>query len=78
MTEDFITFEIMGVPNFNGVPVTGVLFHWGNYDKDSEGCVLMGSSETPTMIGNSRTTWAAFMDSLNGVDSFQLEVRTEI
>jgi hypothetical protein len=74
MTEDFITFEIMGLPDFNGVPVTGVLFHWGNYNKDSEGCVLMGSSETPTMIGNSRAEWAAFMASLEGVDTFQLEV----
>lgn len=77
MTEDFITFEIMGIPNFNGVPVTGVLFHWGNYNKDSEGCVLMGASETPTMIGNSRQTWADFMKSLDGVDSFELEVRSQ-
>jgi hypothetical protein len=74
MTEDFITFEITGVPNFNDVPVTGVLFHWGNYDKDSEGCVLMGAGETPTMITSSRQTWSAFMDSLNGMDKFQLEV----
>ncbi|CAM6004808.1 unnamed protein product [Sphagnum balticum] len=74
MTQDFTTFEVMGVPNFNGVPVTGILFHWGNYDKDSEGCILMGSSETPTMIGNSRQTWSDFMNSLNGVDNFELEV----
>lgn len=74
MTEDFTTFEIKGVPDFNGQPVTGVLFHWGNYDKDSEGCVLMGSSETPIMITNSRSTWGSFMDSLNGIDSFNLTV----
>lgn len=77
MTEDFITFEILGIPDFNGVPVRGVLFHWGNYNKDSEGCVLMGSSETPTMIGNSRAEWAAWMASLEGVDTFQLEVRSQ-
>jgi hypothetical protein len=76
MTEDFITFEIKGVPNFNGIPVTGVLFHWGNYDKDSEGCVLMGSSETPTMITNSRQTWADFMKDLDGIDSFTLTVQS--
>jgi hypothetical protein len=74
MTEDFITFEIKGVPDFNGKSVTGVLFHWGNYDKDSEGCVLLGSSETPTMITNSRKTWADFMDRFNGKDSFTLMV----
>jgi hypothetical protein len=76
MTEDFITFEIMGIPDFDGKPVTGVLFHWGNYDKDSAGCVLMGSSETPTMITNSKVTWGAFMDSLNGIDNFLLTVRS--
>ena len=77
MTEDFITFEIMDVPNFDGVPVTGVLFHWGNYNKDSEGCVLMGSGETPTMITSSKQEWTDFMASLEGVDSFDLEVRSE-
>lgn len=77
MTEDFITFEIMGIPNFNGVPVTGVLFHWGNYNKDSEGCVLLGSTETPTMVGNSRNEWAAFIETEKGFDTFQLEVRSE-
>lgn len=75
MTEDFTTFEIKGVPDFQGVPVTGVLFHWGNYDKDSEGCVLMGSSETPTMITNSKQTWSDFIKSLDGTDSFELTVQ---
>jgi Family of unknown function (DUF5675) len=74
MTQDFITFEVMGVPPFNGVSVSGILFHWGNYNKDSEGCILMGSSETPTMIGNSRAEWATFMQSLEGVDTFELTV----
>jgi Family of unknown function (DUF5675) len=77
MTADFETFEIMGIPHFNGVAVTGVLFHWGNYNKDSEGCVLLGSSETPTMVGNSRNEWAAFMHELIGFDSFELEVISE-
>lgn len=77
MTEDFTTFEVKNVPNFNGVPVTGILFHWGNYNKDSEGCILLGSSETPTMVGNSRAEWAAFMKELEGFDSFELEVISE-
>ena len=76
MTEDFTTFEIKGVPEFDGKPVSGVLFHWGNYQKDSEGCVLMGATETPTMITNSRTTFAGFMKWLDGVDSFELEVKS--
>jgi hypothetical protein len=74
MTEDFITFEIKGVPDFEGKSVTGVLFHWGNYNKDSEGCVLLGSEATPTMITHSRQTWADFMKYLDGIDSFKLKV----
>jgi hypothetical protein len=77
MTEDFITFEIKGVPDFDGKPVTGVLFHWGNYNKDSEGCVLLGSSENATMVGGSRNEWAAFMKELEGFDTFDLEVVSE-
>lgn len=78
MTEDFITFEIKNVPPFNGNPVTGILFHWGNYNKDSDGCVLLGSTTAPTMVGNSRQTWSNFMKSLEGFDSFGLTVKTEV
>lgn len=74
MTEDFITFEIKGIPDFDGKSVSGVLFHWGNFDKDSQGCVLLGSTENSTMIGNSRITFANFMKLLDGKDSFELEV----
>jgi len=74
MTEDFITFEIKGVPDFDGKSVTGILFHWGNYNKDSEGCVLLGSSVTPEMITHSRQTWADFMNYVNGKDNFTLTV----
>ena len=74
MTEDFSTFEIKGIPDFDGKPVSGVLFHWGNYNKDSEGCVLMGATETDTMVTGSRNTFAEFMKSLEGIDSFELKV----
>lgn len=76
MTEDFITFEVKGVPDFNGISVTGILIHWGNVNKDSEGCVLLGSTETPTMVGNSRVTFAAFMKSVDGIDTFTLTVES--
>lgn len=74
MTEDFTTFEIKGIPDFDGKPVTGVLFHWGNYNSSSEGCVLMGTTQDLTMIGNSRKAFANFMESLDGVDNFKLKV----
>lgn len=73
MTEDFITFEITGIAGHSDL-----LFHWGNYNKDSEGCVLMGAADAMVgdieMITNSRVTFAKFMASLEGVNEFYLKV----
>jgi hypothetical protein len=74
MEEDFETFEITGVPGH-----TGILFHWGNYNADSDGCVLTGSQIGNTLSGgkmvtNSRATHAHFMASMSGIDSFPLTV----
>lgn len=38
MTEPFETFEIIGIPGH-----TNILFHVGNFNSESEGCVLLGS-----------------------------------
>lgn len=76
MTCDFETFEIMGVPGH-----TGMLFHWGNWHKDSDGCVLLGrvamSSPKGYMITSSRDTFARFMLDLDGVDTFKLIVEDD-
>jgi hypothetical protein len=73
MTEDFITFEITGIAGH-----TDLLFHWGNYNKDSEGCVLMGEADVMSgnieMITNSKATFAKWMTSLDGIDEFELTV----
>lgn len=73
MTADFTTFEIMNVPGHDNL-----LFHWGNYNKDSEGCVLVGKAEASVggvhMVTESRTTFAAFMALQDGLDQFQLTV----
>ena len=74
MTEDFITFEVMGVPDFQGNPVRGILYHWGNYDRDSNGCFLLGNSETPTMVGNSKEAFSGFMKLMDGLDSFEVTI----
>lgn len=74
MTQDFITFEITGV-----VGHTDILFHWGNFNADSEGCVLLGeaiaSSDKGQMVTNSRAMFKEFMDLQDGIDSFQLIVQ---
>lgn len=69
MTEDFITFEIEGIQGHDNI-----LFHWGNYEKDSEGCVLLGDKRVGDMVTNSKVTFKKFMDLLEGQDSFVLEV----
>ena len=73
MTADFITFEITGIAGH-----TDLLFHWGNWAKDSEGCILIGEgiaqSSQGQMITNSKATFQALMDMQNGVDSFTLTV----
>jgi hypothetical protein len=74
MDAPFETFEITGVAGH-----TGLLFHAGNFDKDSEGCMLCGEAiaddEDGEMVTNSRAAFEKFMALQDGVDSFQLEVR---
>ena len=71
----FETFEITGVAGH-----AGILFHAGNYNRDSEGCVLVGKTiaNDPNtgdeMITGSKAEFAEFMKRLAGVQSFQLEV----
>jgi hypothetical protein len=69
----FETFEITGVKGH-----TNILFHVGNYNKDSEGCVLLGSQfdhdSKPTMIIRSEATFKKFMDLQTNVNNFILTV----
>ena len=49
------------IPNVPGR--TGILFHVGNYPKDTEGCILVGEySDEPDYIKNSRKTIDAMYD----------------
>lgn len=70
----FITFEIMGVPGHYGI-----LFHAGNYNADSSGCVLLGRRIAPMangdeMITSSKNTFLKFMDLVKDVNEFTLIV----
>lgn len=71
MRQPFITFEIEGVKGHDNI-----LFHVGNYNDDSEGCVLIGHGYggDPRMIYESRRTFTTFMNLQYGVDKFTLVV----
>lgn len=75
----FKAFEIENVPPFEGIPVSGILFHIGNWNQDSEGCVLLGKAignmnNGGLMLTNSGIAFGEFMDILNQVDEFNLTV----
>ena len=54
-------FAIDGVPNF-----TDILFHWGNSEKDTEGCILLGSAlgdlDGPVPLIGSRKAYKVFYE----------------
>ena len=70
----FETFEVTGVEGHSGI-----LFHVGNWNKDSDGCILVGdaisASKQGTLVTNSRVIFHEFMALQAGVDSFMLTVR---
>ena len=78
MDHDFETFEITGV-----VGHVNLLFHWGNWNENSEGCILLGEkivdaphagAQHVDMVTNSRVMFAEFMRLQEGVDRFLLRV----
>lgn len=73
MKHDFTTFEITGVPNH-----TNLLFHVGNYNFDSDGCVLLGEEiEGPKShywIKNSQAAFQKFM-LIQDMNLFKLTVQ---
>ena len=73
MTQDFQTYEITGVSGHSNL-----LFHWGNWNADSEGCILLGEaiahSAQGQMVTNSRATFSSFIAGLGGDETFTLVV----
>lgn len=68
------TFEVMGVPNFQGKPVTGILFHVLNFDRESLGCVGVGDFATETMIHDSQAAFHRLMALEADGDRFRITV----
>jgi hypothetical protein len=73
--EPFETFEIVGVSRHSGL-----LFHVGNRNEDSHGCILVGDAMvnhkgTPDSISGSRDAFARLMSTQAGREFFQLTVQ---
>jgi hypothetical protein len=66
----FNTFEVIGIPNH-----TGLLFHCGNIENNSTGCVLLGMTRVGNTLQSSRVAFAKFMSAQDGCDEFELTVR---
>lgn len=55
-----------------------ILFHWGNFDDNTEGCIILGNGIK--MLGdrlaviNSKDTFKVFMKKLDPYDSFILTI----
>jgi hypothetical protein len=69
MTQDFETFEITGVEGHSDI-----LFHVGNTNLDTAGCALVGLYRDGAELMSSRVTFNDFMQFLEGVNEFTLEV----
>lgn len=69
MNSDFITFEVKDIPN-----CIGILFHSGNTNQDSSGCILLGTAKVGDMVINSQIAFKKFMSGLDGIDEFLLVV----
>ena len=67
--DPFETFEVMHVPGH-----WGILFHSGNWRKDSDGCILVGEEIANNMLRQSRLAFLNFLTRLNNIDSFYLTV----
>lgn len=65
------TFEVKNVPGHSGI-----LFHVGNSNRDSDGCILLGTEILMYGLSESRKAFEQFMLDLKGINQFQLRVRS--
>ena len=67
------TFQVMNVPGR-----TKILFHKGNFDEHTEGCILLarkyGVLRGGRAIMNSGDTFNQFMEIMQGIDEFSLTI----
>lgn len=68
--DDIETYEIMEVPGH-----TRILFHFGNYETDTQGCILLGLKKYKNMVTHSRVAFNQFMDLVGHKETFFLTIK---
>ena len=67
------TFEVTGVPGRSEI-----LFHKGNLDDDSHGCIIIGEEFDPVLgsygVKSSRNGFNEFMQRQRGTETFHLKI----
>ncbi|EAI5790254.1 hypothetical protein B6954_09515 [Campylobacter coli] len=60
----------------------GILIHWGNTDKDTQGCILLGLTKDNNneSVGQSRQACKEFYDLMHGknLEDIKLEITNEL
>ena len=51
---------IVGIPDRSEIRI-----HWGNTAEDTEGCVILGRTQSPNFVGESRLAFDAFWEMTN-------------
>jgi hypothetical protein len=65
--------HILGVPQFDGIRI-----HPGNTDKDTHGCILVGTTRQKDFIGNSRLAFDALFAKIQSAIQKGEEITIEI
>jgi hypothetical protein len=63
---------LIDVPMF-----TGIRIHSGNTNKDTKGCILVGSSRAPDWVGDSRRTFAKLFLLIDSVGALWIQIVNE-
>ena len=67
------------LPLVNDVPqFEGIRIHPGNTDKDTDGCVLVGTTVGNNSIGNSRIAFAKLFEKLEAAVAAKEEITLEV